>query len=402
MGGIADYSGSLVLQLPIREATWVAAQRTDDEDWQMVSMATTSGGPNRALRIGAQDRAHWHDLPAVRKWFRAEPQRAWAAYLTGVLLMALRELQLDVHCGWRLLAGSEVPEGKGVSSSAALEVATLRAILDQVDCELDGVRAAEICQAAENHVVGAACGIMDPMACALGKSDQLLELLCQPAEVQGWLCLPPGIGFWGIDSGIRHAVTGNDYGSVRTGAFMGYRMIGEMRGFDVLPAKEDRVVMEDPVYGGYLANVGTAEFEQDFASHLPERMQGGEFLDRYAGITDPVTQVQRQCDYAIRQPTQHPIYEHARVRRFRDLMSGNVNEATMTEMGEMMFCLPCKLFGLRSWGRGYGSIGGIGAACWTRLGSEWRENYRRWQRWYRCRAGPLVSRVARGGNCPRV
>ena len=53
---------------------------------------------------------------------------------------------------------------------------------------------------------------------------------CQPAEVQGFVPLPASIGFWGIDSGIRHAVSGSDYTSVRTGAFMGYRIIAEAAG----------------------------------------------------------------------------------------------------------------------------------------------------------------------------
>ena len=83
---------------------------------------------------------------------------------------------------------------------------------------------------AENFVVGAPCGIMDQMTSALGRPDALLALLCQPAEVQGFVPLPASIGFWGIDSGIRHAVSGSDYTSVRTGAFMGYRMIAEAAG----------------------------------------------------------------------------------------------------------------------------------------------------------------------------
>ena len=74
---------------------------------------------------------------------------------------------------------------------------------------------------AENFVVGAPCGIMDQMTSALGRSDALLALLCQPAEVQGFVPLPPSIGFWGIDSGIRHAVSGSDYTSVRTGGVHG-------------------------------------------------------------------------------------------------------------------------------------------------------------------------------------
>ena len=50
MGGIADYSGSLVLQLPTQEATYVAAQRTRDEDWQIVSLPQTDDCALRCVR----------------------------------------------------------------------------------------------------------------------------------------------------------------------------------------------------------------------------------------------------------------------------------------------------------------------------------------------------------------
>lgn len=62
------------------------------------------------------------------------------------------------------------------------------------------------------------------MASALGEAHSLLALLCQPAEVQAPVGLPPHVAVYGIDSGIRHSVGGSDYGSVRVGAFMGLRI----------------------------------------------------------------------------------------------------------------------------------------------------------------------------------
>ena len=111
---------------------------------------------------------------------------AWAAYLAGVVLVLGRELGADIDCGLRLLVRSDVPEAKGVSSSAALEVAAMRAVAHQLGIPIDGAEAARLCQMAENLVVGAPCGIMDQMTSAIGKANQLLALLCQPAEVQGF------------------------------------------------------------------------------------------------------------------------------------------------------------------------------------------------------------------------
>ena len=84
-----------------------------------------------------------------------------------------------------------------------------------------------LCQQVENLVVGAPCGVMDQMAAISGEAGRLMALLCQPAEFEGTVPIPASLAVWGIDSGIRHAVTGADYGSVRVGAFMGYRVLAD-------------------------------------------------------------------------------------------------------------------------------------------------------------------------------
>ena len=76
---------------------------------------------------------------------------------------------------------SDVPQSVGVSSSAALEVATARALGADV---LDPLRLAALCQEAENHVVGAPCGIMDQVTVAVGTPGAILPILCRPASVQ--------------------------------------------------------------------------------------------------------------------------------------------------------------------------------------------------------------------------
>ncbi len=176
------------------------------------------------------------------------------------------------------------------------------------------------------------------MTSALGQADALLSLLCQPAEVRGFVPLPPSIGFWGIDSGIRHSVSGSDYTSVRTGAFMGYRMIAEQAGLNVVARSEDGVLqIDDPRWDGFLANLSPEELARDFAPHLPPELRGDEFLARYCGTTDSVTRVDPKRTYSVRQPTAHPIHENARVRRFAALLEANPDEQSLLEMGELMY-----------------------------------------------------------------
>src|SRR6267142_2801925 len=155
------------------------------------------------------------DYEAARAYFQRDPTQHWAAYVCGVFLVLMRERHITFHEGARILIGSRVPGGKGVSSSAALEVSVMQAVAAAFDVQLEARETALLCQMVENLVVGAPCGIMDQMTSACGEADRLLTMLCQPAELQGVIAIPNEISFWGLDSGVSHAVTGADYSSVR-------------------------------------------------------------------------------------------------------------------------------------------------------------------------------------------
>ena len=340
MGGIADYSGSLVLQWPIAEATYAAVQRTADDIVTLVSLSADRSMTPRRFSLSTQKLAELSDTDyaVARAWFRKSETTAWTAYVLGVLVAMTRERGMRIEGGLRILMWSQVPEAKGVSSSAALEVAAMSALAGVFEVSIPGDQLARLCQITENQVVGAPCGIMDQMTSALGRDSHLLALLCQPAKVEGFVSMPPAIRFWGIDSGIRHAVSGSDYTSVRTGAFMGYRILAELAGLSVSSPDADGVVrVDDPRWHGYLANVGPTDWQQQFAGRVPVEMRGADFLDRYGGITDPVTRVDRSCCYAVRQPAAHPIHEHQHVRRFAELLASDLDDASLNEMGELMY-----------------------------------------------------------------
>ncbi len=338
MGGIADYSGSLVLQLPIAEAALVSVQPADDGRVVVVSCGQDSDA--RQATIG---RRQWADClnadyQDARQILGRDASSSWASYVLGPVLVLVRERKPEWDGGLRILLDSHVPEGKGVSSSAAVEVATMQAFAESLRIELGGEELARLCQVAENLVVGAPCGIMDQMTSAVGRENQLLALRCQPATVEGYLPIPPIATFWGIDSGVRHAVSGSDYSSVRCAAFMGYRIIADARGLPAKPSDNDPHVMDvdDPHWNGYLANISPEEFRNQFEALLPEQVPGAEFLARYRGTTDRVTRVEAGHSYPVRQSAAHPIQENVRVGRFRDLLAAEVTENGLREMGRLM------------------------------------------------------------------
>jgi L-arabinokinase len=316
MGGISDYSGSLVLERPIAEATWTAIQPTGRPLLDVVSLGRPPLTiPLQTLAPGGEPIGY----DQARRRFR--DSETWAAYVVGVLLVLARERAVPLASGLRIVVWSTVPEGKGVSSSAAVETATMRAAAQALGVEVIGRDLALLCQRAENLVAGAPCGVMDQMTCVFGEPDTLLALLCQPAELQPSVRIPSDLEFWGLDSGERHAVGGSDYGAVRTGAFMGLRLL----------KAEVNLSTE------YLANVGPLEFERDLLRHLPGEMTGDEFLARYGGIDDSVTTVQPGRRYRVCAPTAHPVYERQRAEEFRLRLTNSPDEAACVRLGELMY-----------------------------------------------------------------
>lgn len=304
MGGIADYSGSLVLQLPLDRATWVAAQAT----------------PDREITVASRRGDRWESVTA--DLVRQPAPGHWASYIIGVAQ------RLGARTGLRLAVVSTVPEGKGVSSSAALEVAAMSAIAAAWGISIAPETMAAECQWVENHIVGAPCGIMDQMTAACGREQRLLRLLCRPATIEGYVEVPSGFRFYGIDSGVRHAVTGADYRTVRTAAFMGKAMIeGAARGQGGKGAGLLR----------YLTEISPEEFGLACESHLPEHMLGGDFLLAGLTISDPVTTVKPDEVYPVRAATAHPVHEHRRVTHFAALLPQLGSDRSVAEeLGTLM------------------------------------------------------------------
>jgi galactokinase len=315
MGGIADYSGSLVLERPIAEGAWVAVQRLDCPVLEIVSR----GRPPYTMPLHAlAPRGVPLSYSDACQSFTGAHK--WVAYIAGVLLVLAHERHLALTSGARIVVVSEVPEGKGVSSSAAVETATMAAVSSAFGISLEPRDLAVMCQTAENRVAGAPCGVMDQMTCVLGDEHALLALLCQPAELQPRVPIPDDLELWGLDSGERRAVGGSNYGAVRTGAFMGLRILSE------------HVSVRD----GYLANIPVEQFEQELARCLPEEMSGDEFLTRYGRTADSVTSVQRGRHYRVRAPAGHPVYERRRAEAFRALLLESGEDAR-GRLGELMY-----------------------------------------------------------------
>jgi L-arabinokinase len=335
MGGIADYSGALVLELPLARATWAAVQRQSDPRCEIMTRRDDTWH-TFAMPVSSLVDGELRDGDQLGKWFAERGGDRWPSYIVGVVQRCLTRAAIGGDAGgFRILVESTVPEGKGVASSAALEVSVMSAMTAACGDDIAPTELATECQWVENHVVGAPCGIMDQMTSACGRQQRVLRLRCQPGTIEGHVDVPDGYRFYGIDSGVRHAVSGDDYSTVRTGAFMGYRIIAELEGLRI-EQHGTCVRIDDPRWHGYLANLTPDEFSE-YEPRLPEILTGDAFLAHYGGITDPVTRVRSDVRYRVRQATAHPIHEQRRVEAFAHLLSELENSDGAEQLGQLMY-----------------------------------------------------------------
>jgi len=143
------------------------------------------------------------------------PQRrlgAWCDYVVGVAL-ALDPAGIGV-AGVNLLVHGEVPIGAGLSSSAAIEVATALALLSLSDKKLPLPAVAKLCQRAENEFVGARVGIMDQFVSCLGKQGHALLLDCRSLDFE-LVPIPNQVKLVICNTMVKHALSGGEYNQRR-------------------------------------------------------------------------------------------------------------------------------------------------------------------------------------------
>jgi galactokinase len=168
-----------------------------------VELAPTRGDVARVWSASiAADRPITYRLGEERR--RGE----WIDYVQGVTA-AMRSRGLAIR-GFDARIESDVPLGAGLSSSASLEIAMVRALGEAFELAIDPIEAARIGHDAETGLVGAPVGIMDQMAASLAASDTALFIDTRSLEFEQ-LSLPSSAELVVIDSGIKHHHAGGEY-----------------------------------------------------------------------------------------------------------------------------------------------------------------------------------------------
>jgi galactokinase len=140
------------------------------------------------------------------------PRQHWSDYVRGVAAM-LRSEGYPVK-GADLFLDGQVPIGSGLSSSAAIEVATALALTSLGGVTIPLLEVARLCQRAENTYTGARCGIMDQFVSCFGRQNYALLLDCRSLESQ-YLQLPSSIRLVICNTMVRHELAAGEYNERR-------------------------------------------------------------------------------------------------------------------------------------------------------------------------------------------
>jgi len=148
------------------------------------------------------------------------PRQHWSDYAVGVAVM----LERAGHRlrGAHLQLRGEVPVGSGLSSSAAVEVATACALTANSDLSIDKRELALICQRAENEFVGARVGIMDQFTSLFGQAQRALMLDCRSLEFK-LLPVPDTVKLVICNTMVKHALASSAYNERRAQCEAGVR-----------------------------------------------------------------------------------------------------------------------------------------------------------------------------------
>ncbi len=212
IGEHTDYNDGYVLPMAIERYVVLAADRALSS-----AVAVPAGFRLHSMTSGQQESWPANGEPPSGKG-------SWSSYVWGVLaLCQARNMDagpLDI------VIQSSVPVGGGLSSSAALEVATATLVEAVTGQTLDPVDKALLCQQAEHEYAGVPCGIMDQFSSVMGRANRLILLDCRSAEAELVPLDGDGVSVLITNTNVKHELTGGEYAERRGQCEAAARQLG--------------------------------------------------------------------------------------------------------------------------------------------------------------------------------
>ena len=189
IGEHTDYNLGFVLPIALDLATYIRTQASEDGQ----------------IHVSSEQREGERAWPAAES-AALQPIGHWSDYVAGVAReLAARGVKIEPL---RLQIRSDVPEGSGLSSSAALEVSAALALLHGQNFER--LEIAKLCQRAESDFVGMPCGIMDQFVAVFGHDHAAIRIDCRSLEYQT-VVLPRNLEIIAVNSMVKHELGASAY-----------------------------------------------------------------------------------------------------------------------------------------------------------------------------------------------
>ncbi len=206
IGEHTDYNQGFVLPAAIDKAIYLAIGKREDKEVHLI----------------AADLADSFSVALNNLNFS---QQTWSNYLIGVV----DQLQKNGYQlgGFNAVLAGDVPLGAGLSSSAAVECATVFALNELFELGLSKIEMVRLAQKAENEFVGVKCGIMDQFASMFGKTDAVIQLDCQSLDYSYMPFNQEGIKIVLLDTRVKHSLASTEYNLRREECEAGVKIIQE-------------------------------------------------------------------------------------------------------------------------------------------------------------------------------
>jgi galactokinase len=211
IGEHTDYNDGFVLPMAIDRKICIGGSLRDDDEVHVHSLNFDTSASFSLTSLSKED--------------------TWTDYVKGVI----DEYQKAGHQikGFQAAFYGNVPLGSGLSSSAALEVATAFLLAQFNNINISGEAMAELCQRAENHFVGMNCGIMDQFISRLGREGHALYLDCRSLGYELVPCDLEGYAVVMCNSNVKRQLVGSPYNERRSQCEEGVRILKEPLGGDI-------------------------------------------------------------------------------------------------------------------------------------------------------------------------
>ena len=288
IGEHTDYNEGFVLPMPIDRHIWAAAKRRGDNSVHLFAADYREG-----TAFGPDD-------------IKFDEEHSWANYILGVA----RALALEGHKirGANMVIWGDIPQGAGLGSSGALEMAAVRAFTDLFGFEIDPIEMAYIGKSSENDFVGVRSGIMDQFASVLGRKGQALFIDCRTNDYEH-IPLEPGFSVVVVNTGVRRELASSKYNERRMQCEEGVaklrRSLGGIKALrDVTPDQFERYqrglpqVVRNRCRHVIFENARVLEAVESMKDGDMERL-GGLMYDSHASLRDLYEVSCRELDILV-------------------------------------------------------------------------------------------------------